>query len=57
VANDFATLYSVADFHVLRDLAQVVVAEDLRDALAIFNNEATDLDTEAEDLALAEEHN
>jgi hypothetical protein len=57
VANDFATLYSVADFHVLRDLAQVVVAEDLRDALAILNNEATDLDPEAEDLALAEEHN
>lgn len=55
-ADDFATLDPVSDLE-LRELLEVVVAEDLGDSLAVLDDEAADLEAVAQYLGLAHEDN
>lgn len=56
-ADHFSTLDSVSDLEILWELFEVVVAEDLGDALAVDNDEAADLESVSQDLRLANEDN
>lgn len=54
-ADNLATLHLVADLE-LRWFLEVVVAEDLGDALAVLDDKAADLHAVTEDPALTDKH-